>query len=138
MTSAIGGMSYRKRRWISPADRRMARKSVDWALDASRLNPLALEAEISRSVGPLAPASLDEAIAARDTILSWTTELHGSYCLPRALATLFYCSQKFGTRPEIVIGARTDPFQAHAWVRAEGIAIDELEVKNYFRELKVY
>lgn len=138
MTSAIGGMDYRKRRWISPAERRMARKSVDWALEASRLNPLALEEEISSSVGPLTPASLDQTKWARDTILSWTTQLHGSYCLPRALATLFFCGQKFNTRPEVVIGARTDPFQAHAWVRAEGVAIDELEVEDYFRELKVY
>lgn len=138
MTSAIGGMNFTTLTRIGLKRRILARRSIRWAIRAAKLTPESLEKMIESTFGNLPSATVSQAQNSRDVILSVSTRLHGSHCLPRALATMSYCATVYKTRPEVVIGARTDPFQAHAWIRAENTVIDEFDVDLYFNELKVY
>lgn len=138
MTSAIGGLDYKKRRFFTFKERRISKAAVKWALESSTLSPNDLGRRIEESIRLCPEATVDQVIEARSVLLSSSSKLHGSYCLPRALAILYYCVKRFETRPQVVIGARVDPFQAHAWVRTKGVVVDEFDVSQYFEELRVY
>lgn len=72
------------------------------------------------------PATLTEAGAARrDTVANSAFCAGPLGCLPRSIATAFLCRLR-GTWPTWVAGVRKHPpFGAHAWVEAEGAAVDE-------------
>lgn len=137
MTSAIGGMNYQQRK-LKLSERKAASKAAKWSLRAAKLTPNALGDLIRLEISTQRPATAEEVTQSRNAILSYTKRLHGSYCLPRALAVLHYCSQVYGTRPEVIVGARVDPFQAHCWLRAEGKIIDEIDTDKYFKTLRIY
>ncbi|WP_431831332.1 lasso peptide biosynthesis B2 protein [Corynebacterium propinquum] len=137
MTSAIGGMNYRQRK-LKLSERKAASKATKWSLKAAKLNPNALGELIRLEISAQKRATIEEVTQSRDAILSYTKRLHGSYCLPRALAVLHYCTHVYGTRPEVIVGARVDPFQAHCWLRAEGKIIDEINADQYFETLRKY
>src|ERR1700693_5323603 len=68
------------------------------------------------------PATLREAHAARQIIVAISRVCAGESCLPRSIATALFC-RLTGTWPTWCVGARSDPFEAHAWVEAEGNAV---------------
>lgn len=138
MTSAIGGLDYEHLKYIPYRNRKIAKRSVAWAILAAKLSPDDLGREIDNSILSFETATIPQVKESRNVILSYSYRLHGSYCLPRALAVLHYCDSCYKTRPQVIIGARVDPFQAHAWLRAEGQVIDEFEVNKYFQQLRVY
>jgi hypothetical protein len=71
------------------------------------------------------PATRAEVQRARDAVLATSVRCRGEYCLQRSIATAVLCRMA-GHWPEIRIGARARPFQAHAWVSVDGTAVGEL------------
>ncbi|MFG1839287.1 lasso peptide biosynthesis B2 protein [Micromonospora sp. NPDC049175] len=72
------------------------------------------------------PATVAEAAAARrDTVANSAFCAGPLGCLPRSITTALLCRLR-GTWPTWVVGVRRHPpFGAHAWVEAEGAAVDE-------------
>lgn len=70
------------------------------------------------------PATLAEAQRALDAVLRVSRRCRGEYCLQRSVATVLVC-RLTGSWPQWRVGVRTQPFQAHAWVVAEGTAVGE-------------
>ena len=60
-----------------------------------------------------------------DAVLASSMRCRGEYCLQRSIATALLC-RAAGCWPEVRIGARPRPFQAHAWVAVRGVAVGEL------------
>jgi hypothetical protein len=71
------------------------------------------------------PATAAETRQALDAVLASSMRCRGEYCLQRSIATALLC--RIGGRwPELLIGARPRPFQAHAWVAAGGVPVGDL------------
>ncbi|MFI5836552.1 lasso peptide biosynthesis B2 protein [Micromonospora sp. NPDC051300] len=72
------------------------------------------------------PASRTEAAEARRVTVANSAFCAGPLgCLPRSIATALLCRAR-GAWPTWVAGVRRHPpFGAHAWVEAEGAAVDE-------------
>jgi hypothetical protein len=83
-----------------------------------------------------APASYEQAKAARDTVVAVSlTCAAREGCLPRSLATALLCRLQ-GTWPAWCVGTRRlPPFAAHAWVEADGVMVDEDYPPDYFSPL---
>ncbi|MER6306010.1 lasso peptide biosynthesis B2 protein [Streptomyces sp. NPDC001657] len=80
------------------------------------------------------PATADQALAAREAVVSVSLRCAGQGCLQRSIATALLCRLR-GTWPTWCTGVRTHPFAAHAWVEAEGQPIGEPHPKGHFRPL---
>lgn len=78
------------------------------------------------------PATLAEARAARQAVVTVSTLCAGEGCLPRSIATALLCRLR-GSWPTWCTGVRTAPFQAHAWVEVAGAAVDEPHPAGYYR-----
>lgn len=72
------------------------------------------------------PATYAEAAAARrDTVLTSPFCSGPLGCLPRAITATLLCRMR-GSWPTWQVGVRAyPPFGAHAWVEADGVAVDE-------------
>lgn len=70
------------------------------------------------------PASGEEALAARQAVVTVSVQCAGQGCLQRSLATVLLC-RAGGTWPDWCTGVRLEPFRAHAWVEAEGAPVGE-------------
>ena len=80
------------------------------------------------------PATLQEAKAARDTVVAVSLSCAGPVgCLPRSLATVLLCRLRGQWATWCVGARRVPPFGAHAWVEAEGVAVGEDYPPDYFR-----
>jgi Transglutaminase-like superfamily len=82
------------------------------------------------------PATLEEAKAARDTVVAVSLVCAAREgCVPRSLATVLLC-RLGGAWPAWCVGARrVPPFAAHAWVEADGVMVGEDYPPDYFRTL---
>lgn len=95
---------------------------------------------IRTMLGPLGrrsrPATIEEAKVARDSVVAVSLVCAGPEgCLTRSLATVLLC-RAHGSWPTWCVGARRlEPFTAHAWVEAEGVAVGEDYPPDYFRTL---
>ncbi|MGW0515729.1 lasso peptide biosynthesis B2 protein [Crossiella sp. NPDC003009] len=93
---------------------------------------------IRRVLGLLArgarPATYEEASRARRTVTSVSVRCAGEGCLPRSIATALLCRVR-GSWPTWQAGVRTIPFQAHAWVEAEGRPVAEPLATTQLRSL---
>lgn len=80
------------------------------------------------------PATVEQARAVRDSVVTVSLACAGREgCLPRSLATVLLCRLD-GCWPTWCVGARRlEPFGAHAWVEAEGVAVGEDYPADYFR-----
>ncbi|WP_460395684.1 lasso peptide biosynthesis B2 protein [Actinophytocola sediminis] len=70
------------------------------------------------------PATQREAAAMRDTVMAASVRCTGQWCLQRSIATALLCRLR-GSWPTWRTGVRTHPFEAHAWVEVDGVAIGE-------------
>ncbi|MER6813049.1 lasso peptide biosynthesis B2 protein [Spirillospora sp. NPDC000708] len=70
------------------------------------------------------PASGEEALAARQAVVTVSVQCAGQGCLQRSLATVLLCRAS-GTWPDWCTGVRLEPFRAHAWVEAGGAPVGE-------------
>ncbi|WP_409527722.1 lasso peptide biosynthesis B2 protein [Rhizobium lusitanum] len=76
-------------------------------------------------------ATPEEVAAARNAIVYVSTTCAGEGCLPRSIATAMLC-RIHGVWPVWRAGARQEPFEAHAWVEADGVPIGENFKSGYF------
>lgn len=79
-----------------------------------------------------APASYDQALAARDAVVATSVMCAGEGCLQRTIATVLLCRIR-GVWPTWCAGVRTSPFAAHAWVEADGRPVGEPHPPGYYR-----
>lgn len=95
---------------------------------------------LKRVLGQLArsarPASYDEAAAAREAVNTVSLACRAREgCLPRSIATAVLCRMD-GTWPSWRTGVRLlPPFEAHAWVEADGRMVAEPYPPDYFAPL---
>lgn len=69
-------------------------------------------------------ATFDEALVARQHVVTVSTLCAGRYCLQRSLAAAILCRLR-GTWPAWCTGVRTAPFYAHAWIAVDGVPVGE-------------
>jgi Transglutaminase-like superfamily len=115
----------RWRRWL------VARGTVAVARLLALLPPRRIRACLKRIRIGAAPASVEQAQAARDAVVAVSRRCAGEYCLQRALATALLC-RVGGTWPTWCAGVRVDPFQAHAWVEVDTVPVGEPYPVGYF------
>jgi hypothetical protein len=104
--------------------RAMARFAVAAGRLLCQLKPARLRRVLETMRKGARPATASEAQRALDAVLSVSTRCTGEYCLQRSIATAALC-RLTGSWPEWRVGVRTQPFQAHSWVVAEGTAVGE-------------
>ncbi|EPH44298.1 lasso peptide biosynthesis B2 protein [Streptomyces aurantiacus] len=80
------------------------------------------------------PATAEQTAAARRDIVSVSLRCAGQACLQRSIATALLCRGR-GVWPTWCTGVRTSPFQAHAWVEAEGGPVGEPHPAGHYRTL---
>jgi len=111
-----------------------ARFAVAVALPVAHLPPRRIRLLLSMVRRGAAPATYRQAQAARSAVITVSLTCAGKGCLPRSIATALLC-RLHGRWPTWRTGVRTGPFGAHAWVEAEGRAVDEGEQILAFRPL---
>lgn len=99
-----------------------------------RLPPRRIRQFLSVLPRGAAPATADQALAARRAVVAMSARCAGEGCLQRSVATALLCRIR-GTWPDWCTGVRTSPFRAHAWVEAEGRPVGETFPTGYFRTL---
>lgn len=80
-------------------------------------------------------ATVDEALNSLLAVTHVDPRLRGKHCLPRSIAAVLYADKKYGARVKLVIGARVEPFLAHAWVQTRGEAVGESGSVQYLEAL---
>lgn len=71
-----------------------------------------------------APATTEQALAARRAVVAVSARCAGEGCLQRSVATALLCRMR-GVWPDWCTGVRTEPFRAHAWVEVDGLPVGE-------------
>ncbi|MFE2192372.1 lasso peptide biosynthesis B2 protein [Streptomyces olivaceus] len=90
----------------------------------SRLFPSRLRAVLEFTRCRVAPATADQAAAARAAVVAVSLRCAGQACLQRSVATALLCRVR-GTWHTWCTGVRANPFSAHAWVEVEGAPVGE-------------
>lgn len=80
------------------------------------------------------PATVEQALLARNQVNSVSLRCAGQGCLQRSVATALLCRLR-GTWPTWCTGVRTNPFAAHAWVEVDGEPVGEPYPAGYYRPL---
>ncbi|QKG22305.1 lasso peptide biosynthesis B2 protein [Actinomadura verrucosospora] len=101
-----------------------ARAAVGAARLIAKLPPRRLRRVLSVLRRGARPASGEEALAARQAVVTVSVQCAGQGCLQRSIATVLLC-RAGGTWPDWCTGVRTEPFRAHAWVEADGEPVGE-------------
>lgn len=70
------------------------------------------------------PATMEQAVRARNSACLVSARCAGLGCLLRSVATYIDCRMQ-GTTPDWCTGFRVEPFAAHAWVEVDGYAAGE-------------
>jgi hypothetical protein len=78
------------------------------------------------------PATEDEALAARQAVVSVSVQCAGQGCLQRSVATALLC-RLGGSWPTWCTGVRVEPFRAHAWVEVDGRPVGERDEIRFYR-----
>ncbi|MFG3114262.1 lasso peptide biosynthesis B2 protein [Streptomyces sp. NPDC048197] len=100
----------------------------------AKANPARLRRILEFARRGARPATADQALAAREAVVSVSLRCAGQGCLQRSLATALLCRLR-GAWPTWCTGVRTHPFAAHAWVEAEGHPVGEPHPKGHFKPL---
>ncbi|MFE0020320.1 lasso peptide biosynthesis B2 protein [Amycolatopsis sp. NPDC059021] len=111
-----------------------ARLAVALALALAHLPPRRIRRILTVLRAGARPATYRQAQEARSAVIAVSVVCAGKGCLPRSIATTLLCRAQ-GSWPVWTVGVRSTPFAAHAWVEAEGRAVDEGEHVLAFRPL---
>ncbi|MFF4616178.1 lasso peptide biosynthesis B2 protein [Nonomuraea jabiensis] len=90
----------------------------------ARLPPARIRAVLAFARRGAAPATAEQAKAARDAVIAVSLSCAGEGCLPRSIAAALLCRLR-GCWPTWCAGVRVHPFGAHAWIEADGQPVDE-------------
>ncbi|MCX5047739.1 MULTISPECIES: lasso peptide biosynthesis B2 protein [unclassified Streptomyces] len=82
------------------------------------------------------PATADQALQARQAIVSVSLRCAGQACLQRSIAVALLCRFR-GVWPTWCTGVRTSPFAAHAWIEVAGLPVGEPVPAGHYRPLLV-
>jgi hypothetical protein len=104
--------------------RSAARCAIGGALLLARLKPGRLQRALEFLRGRARPAEHATALRARDAVVAVSVRCAGPWCLQRSLAVALMCRAQ-GVWPDWCTGVRMEPFQAHAWVEAQGRPVGE-------------
>lgn len=113
--------------------RSIVRTCVLSALLLAKLRPWLLEILVSRIVTHSFTASFEDVNSARNDVIALSRTCAGEGCLERSLATVFLCYVTQRGVPSWHVGARTEPFRAHAWVEVSGMPVGEEIDPNMMR-----
>jgi Transglutaminase-like superfamily len=80
------------------------------------------------------PATAQQALAARQAVVSASLRCAGKGCLQRSIAATLYCRAQ-GSWPTWCTGVRTNPFEAHAWIQVDDHPIGEPHPPGHYRAL---
>ncbi|MFI6530621.1 lasso peptide biosynthesis B2 protein [Streptomyces uncialis] len=80
------------------------------------------------------PATTEQALAARQAVVTVSARCAGEGCLQRSVAAVLLCRAR-GTWPTWCTGVRSDPFRAHAWIEADGHPVGEPSSTALFHQL---
>ncbi|GAA2715351.1 lasso peptide biosynthesis B2 protein [Streptomyces luteosporeus] len=83
-----------------------------------------------------APATVEQALAARQAVVGVSARCAGEGCLQRSVATALLCRLR-GVWPDWCTGVRTSPFRAHAWVEVAGRPVGEPHAAGYYHRLMI-
>ncbi|MEU8381518.1 lasso peptide biosynthesis B2 protein [Streptosporangium sp. NPDC048865] len=110
--------------------------ALAWPL--ARCAPYRLRAVLQFVSRGARAATAKEAENARSAIVGLSVRHGGPRCLERSIAIALMC-RVAGSWPDWCTGVSTHPFEAHAWVEAEGEAIgeDPDEIVHFFITMRV-
>ncbi len=100
------------------------------------LSPRRLRRALSLARRGAAPATEEQALAARHAVVAVSARCAGEGCLQRSVATALLC-RLHGVWPDWCTGVRTAPFRAHAWVEVAGRPVGEPQGAGYYHRLMV-
>jgi Transglutaminase-like superfamily len=100
----------------------------------ARMSPQRIQQALRLACRGAVPATVAQAMKARQTVMAASARCAGENCLTRSLATVLLCRMS-GIWPDWCTGVRINPFRAHAWVQVAGQPIGELYPPGYFRPL---
>ncbi|ATL32300.1 lasso peptide biosynthesis B2 protein [Streptomyces formicae] len=83
-----------------------------------------------------APATTEQALAARRAVVAVSARCAGEGCLQRSVATALLCRMR-GVWPDWCTGVRTEPFRAHAWVEVDGLPVGEPHQSTAYHRMMV-
>lgn len=121
---------------VTVRDRLLAAVAVAVARRMVKLPPARLTAALVRFRGSAPAASYAEAKQARDTVLATSVRCCGrKACLVRSVATVLLCRAhgRWATWCSGILTA--PPFTAHAWIEADGVAVDEFADGTQYAKL---
>ncbi|MGH3694308.1 MAG: lasso peptide biosynthesis B2 protein [Pseudonocardiaceae bacterium] len=78
------------------------------------------------------PATVQQALAARQAVVAVSLRCAGNGCLQRSIAAALYCRAR-GSWPTWCSGVRTHPFAAHAWIQVDDQPIGEAHPAGHYR-----
>ncbi|BDH13576.1 hypothetical protein HOK021_47550 [Streptomyces hygroscopicus] len=114
--------------------RLMARAAVVLAFLLAKLPPRRIRVILRVVRRHAKPTTYEQALAARSDVVAVNARCAGSYCLQRSLATTLLCRAR-GTWPAWIVGVRTPPFAAHAWVEVGGRPVGEPVESSTYRAI---
>ncbi|WP_097215558.1 MULTISPECIES: lasso peptide biosynthesis B2 protein [unclassified Streptomyces] len=100
----------------------------------AKVRPARLRTVLEFARRGAAPATVAQALRAREEVVSVSLRCAGQGCLQRSIATALLCRMR-GAWPTWCTGVRTHPFAAHAWVEAERQLVGEGHPKGHFKTL---
>jgi hypothetical protein len=80
------------------------------------------------------PATVAQALAAREAVVSVSLRCAGQGCLQRSIAAALLC-RAWGVWPTWCTGVRTQPFSAHAWIEVDDQPVGELYPAGHYQPM---
>lgn len=117
---------------MSLAHKITAARAVRTAYRIRSYKPNNLRDYLKGASDGLPPASRNQVVDSITSVTTFWPKLKGQFCLERSVAGFVYCTRVHGVRPLLVVGARIDPFQSHAWLESETGPEDPLPVRELF------
>ncbi|MCW7984949.1 hypothetical protein XF35_06280 [Streptomyces platensis subsp. clarensis] len=123
-----------ERRRLPPHRRLVPLLAVGVARLLAKARPARLRKVLEFTRRGARPATADQALAAREAVVSVSLRCAGQGCLQRSIATALLCRAR-GAWPTWCTGVRTHPFAAHAWVEADNQPVGEPHPKGHYKPL---
>lgn len=118
--------------FLPPRQKAIVLLAVGVARLLAALPPRRIEAALTWLCRGAAPATYEQAQAARKAVVTVSVFCAGEGCLPRSIATALLC-RTHGVWPTWYVGTRRyEPFGAHAWVEVDDNPVDEPFRPGYY------
>lgn len=100
----------------------------------ARVKPAKLRRVLEFTRRGARPAGAEQALRAREDVVSVSMRCAGNNCLQRSIAAALLCRAR-GSWPTWCTGVRTHPFAAHAWIQVDGEPVGEPHPAGFFKPL---